>query len=490
MKTGIFIFRRDFRLVDNLALIDLSRVCDQILPIFIFDPFQVDESALNKNYISHPAIQFMIESLDDLNAQLKKSKSKLLLYYGNPETVINDIITTSNATINAVGFNADFSPYSRERDAKIKIVCQKHNIECIVNEEDLLLHSVHDVLSKDETPVKVFGFYRKRAMQIKVKEIQILRNNIFVGGNAVSQFKGSKYLKRKADSFIKKKRKQQLGGRNIALEILRWIGKKQFREYNNRRDLLHYETTHLSPHLKFGTVSIREAYFAFKKSGNNATELVRQLYWRTWFFINAYFRKTIKNGSKGYGHLQGESRFKSLEWIGGKELQRRGKALWDDASTGFPVIDAAIRQLNQTGWMHNRARLLVANFAVKVLKINPFGEYWSGQESFSRQLLDCCYANNYGNWMWILGPYDTSGYRYGKKDTFGGRTFKTIAEFKKFDPELKYVRKWIPELSSVPDKDVWKWNKTFSEYRDVNYPKPIVDFNKEVDKWYRLTLKK
>jgi deoxyribodipyrimidine photo-lyase len=490
MTKGIFIFRRDFRLDDNLALLDLTKKCEQIIPIFIFDPYQIDETKDNAHYISHPAIQFMIESLRDLDQELKaKHGSQLLLYHGKPSSVIEELLQ-ADKNIKCVALNADFSPYSRTRDQAIQQVCRRYNVECTMNELDLLLHPINAVLS-DDGPVKVFGFYRKRAMALGVDEPQKFTKRPFLPEAALRQYETKSILQNKVDKFIKKPRKQQPGGRRKALEILANVRDKDFNQYNSKRDLLHYDTTHL---LKFGTISIREAHAAFKNAGSQGSDLVKQLYWRTWFFVRSYYRETLSPDSDGgYGHI--EERFRDLPWVSGKEYERRGSLLWEKAQTGFPVIDAAIRQLNQTGWMHNRARLLVANFAVKILKLNPFAATsgkdgkWSCQESFSRKLLDCCHANNYGNWMWILGPYDTSGYRYGQKNTFGGRTFKTIVEFKKFDPELKYVRKWIPELAKVSDKDIWNWDTSHTRHKNIKYPKPIVDFASELEEWYDMTTK-
>lgn len=497
MKTGLFIFRRDLRLEDNNALNALADLVDVIIPIFIFDPFQIEKNNTNSNYISYKAIEFMIESLTDLEMELRENyRSKLQYYLGNPSQVLKTILNKYK-NIKYVAFNGDFSAYSFVRDGELIDVCKHSHVECIVNNTDLTLHKVDAVLANDGKPVKVFGFYHKRAVGIAVEQPFTDESSLkFVdsGKNYSTQhsFTG------KLNKFVVGKEQiddaQQEGGRSNALEILDTISgsNSKFNQYNSKRDILSYLTTQLSPHLKFGTVSIREVYYSFKQLKSGGSDLQKQLYWRTWFFVLSYYRNKDTTGlntvPKKYQHL--EQRFANVSWISGAELEKRGKLLWQDAKTGFPVIDASIRQLNTLGWMHNRGRLLVANFSVKILHINPFGGKWSGQESFSRQLMDGCHANNYGNWMWIVGVYDSSGYRYGRKNTFGGRIFKNIIDFKKFDPKLEFVRKWLPELRDVPDNDIYNWNTAHKKYNGrVNYPSPIVDFDKQVDKWYIMTSK-
>lgn len=498
MSKGIFIFRRDFRLDDNYALASLAKECDEIVPIFIFDPYQIDVKSHNRDYFSNKSVKFMIESLDELDKELRSHKSKLNYYYGKPSDVIEDLIK-KNSSIKCVAFNIDFSPYSKKRDAAIVEVCKHLDVKCLIDEEDLLLHPIEKVLSGSGKPLTVFGSYYKRAIKLDVESVKSFTSSMSKKLTR-SKLRSSKNNKKDiydyfdlsktrfdlSKSSSKVEEEIQIGGREAGLKILKSL--KNFDEYSEDRDLLNYQTTRLSTHLKFGNVSLREAYHAIKdKLGKSESgkALIRQLYWRNFYFVLANYRETI--GGSGYGHI--EKRFKSLKWTSGKELQRFGKALWQDGATGFPMIDACIRQLNTIGWMHNRGRLMVASFAVNILHIDPFENgKWSCQEAFSRELIDCCYANNFGNWMWILGPYDPGGYRYGRKGTFGGRVFKDIVKFKKYDPDLKYIRKWIPELDGVPDKDIFNWHTTgHKKHPNIKYPKPIVDFEKQLDDWYKMT---
>ena len=488
-KKGVFIFRRDFRINDNYALIALAKECDEIVPIFIFDPYQIEKAKHNVNYFSDKSVKFMIESLDDLNEELKTKKSQLNYFYGNPAEVIEDLIK-KNSSITHVAFNLDFSPYSKIRDAAIMHVCEKSNIICIVDNQDLLLHPIDKVVhvaNNLKKPFTVFGHYFKNAMKYNVEKPRLFSLSM-IKKLSRNELLSSKYNTKKIETLHNSDEVQK-GGRKEAIKILKSL--KDFRDYSTDRDLLNYQTTRLSAHLKFGTISIREVYDAIKNAlglSDSGKSLIRQLYWRNFYFVLANYRTTM--GGDGYGHI--EKRFKKLKWTTGQKLQQYGRALWQDGSTGFPMIDACIRQLNTIGWMHNRGRLMVASFAVKILHIDPFaGGKWSCQEAFSRKLVDCCYANNFGNWMWILGPYDPGGYRYGRKGTFSGRVFKDVVNFKVYDPKLEFIRKWIPELKDVPDKDVLEWHLTgHKKYPTNKYSKPIVDFEKQLEKWYNMTLVK
>jgi len=462
---GVFIFRRDFRIKDNVALIETLNKCDKVYLIFIFDPYQIDETNNNKNYRSINSIQFMIESLEDLNRELSNG---LHCFYGDPLKILIKI--KKQVDFKVVGFNEDYSPYSIERDNKIKKWCNNKNIELVTFEHDNVLIPYNKVMTNDGNPYTVFSSYYKKAKKFKVEKLKNTTKKNYIKKNIGGEVK----LSAMKNKLIKKKENKELikGGREEALKIMNNI--KDFKAYNLKRDELNYDTTKLSSYLKFGCISIREVYFRFKKDLQLSSDLIKQLYWRSHYFV----LKKYHSNDVGYDHLQ--ERFKKLKWE-----NKYGKQMWE-GTTGFPAIDAGVRELNKTGFMHNRARLLVANFSVKILHLDPLGNKWSGQEYFSRTLIDCCYANNYGNWMWILGPYDPSGYRYGKKNTFSGRVFKDIIKFSKWDKELAYIRKWIPELKNVPDKDVKNWNTAYKKYPKIKY-NPIVDFDDRIKKWYKLT---
>ena len=468
VKIGIHIFRRDLRLQDNVALHLLSKEVDKILPIFIFDPFQIDQTTENSSYRSDPAVKLMIESLDDLNDELHKSKSKLFYFYGEPSSVLDKLIKSVKPEV--VSYNADFSKYSIKRDKDMDAVCKHHKIELIKFMDDLTLSKMEDFLNKDK-PYKVFGAYLKHAVKVKVRN-EVNKPNNFIGSTTsiAGQYHSdiSKFYDKDTSIIIK-------GGRKEGLKILNHI--KDFKSYSKDRDDLVYQTTHLSGYLKFGAVSIVECYNAIKESKN--PDLLKQLYWRQFFFILARFNYNQ------YGHV--DEFFSHVKW---RNDIKEARALWEDAATGYPVVDAAVRQLQDEGYMHNRGRLIVSSFAVKVLHQDPHEwKNYGGQHVFSRLLYDNCYANNYGNWNFTIGPYDLGGYRFGKAGTKGGRMINPT-DYKKWDPKLEYVRKYIPELKDVPDKDVFKWYTNYKKYPDVKYPGPIVDYKERKEEWYKLTKKR
>ena len=466
-RIGIHIFRRDLRLHDNVALYLLSKEVDKILPIFIFDPFQIDNTNENESYRSDPAVKLMIESLEDLDDELKKNNSKLFYFNGNPSDIIEKLIKQLKPSL--ISYNADFSKYALKRDKSMDEVIKKHKVELIKFMDDLTINKMEEFLNKDKV-YKVFGAYLKHAQKVNVRN-EVKKPNNFIGANIsiTGQFSGSinKFYNNDINNLI-------IGGRKEALKILKKI--KEFKDYDKNRDDLKYNTTHLSGYMKFGCVSIVECFNAIKEAKN--PDLLKQMYWRMFFFILARFHYNQ------YSHV--DDFYNNIKW---KNDIKEARLLWDDAKTGFPVIDAAVRQLQQEGYMHNRGRLIVSSFAVKILHQDPFNwKSYGGQHVFSRLLYDNCYANNYGNWNFTVGPYDLGGYRFGKAGTKGGRMIDPT-DFKKWDPELYYVRKYIPELKDVPDKDVYKWYTNYKKYPNIKYPGPMVNFKERKEEWYHLTKK-
>ena len=458
---GIHIFRRDLRLDDNVALHLLSKQVAHIVPIFIFDPFQINVTPENKNYRSDPAVKIMIESLEDIDSELKKSNSKLHYFYGTPYEILEKLIKLLKPS--HVSYNADFSKYSLKRDKLMDNVCKKHDIELIKYMDDNCLNKMELYLNKDAI-YKVFGAFYKHGIKVIVRDI------VHKPTNFTKKTIDFTYKKNIHDFYDKSLNNLVKGGRTNAEKILHSLEK--FKDYEVHRDLLTYNTTFLSAFMKFGCVSIVEVHNHMKK--HKLTPLIRQLYWRQFHFILTRFNYNDYDFSDDF--------FPNIKW---KDNTKEAHALWS-GNTGFPIIDSGIRQLIQTGYMHNRLRLYVSNFAIKVLHQNPFHKIWGGQVQFSKMLIDCCYANNYGNWNNTLGPYDIPGYRYGKANTKSGRIYDPT-NFKRWDPKLEFIRKYIPELKDIPDRDVFNWHKTHTKY-DTKYT-PIVDFKERKEEWYILTKK-
>jgi len=467
MSKGIHIFRRDLRISDNMALHLLSKEVSSIIPIFIFDPFQIDKTSENEHYRSNPAIQIMIESLEDLNSELNLINSKLFYFYGQPSKIIKKLIKLIKPSY--ISYNADFSKYSLIRDDLIDKECNTNDVKLIKYMDDNCLNKMELFLNKKEI-YKIFGAFYKHGIQIKVRD-EVAKPKNFV--NKTLTIEGT--YKKNIHNFYTSRDLLVKGGRTNALKILHNLSK--FKDYEHERDTLQYNTTFLSTYLKFGCVSIVETHNSMKKF--KLTPLIRQLYWRQFFFILSRFNYNKYSFSDDF--------FGNVNW---KNNISDAKALWS-GNSGFPLIDCGVRQLLLTGYMHNRLRLYVSNFAIKILHHNPFEKQWGGQSQFSKLLIDCCYANNYGNWNNTLGPYDVPGYRYGKKDTKSGRLYDPTSskKIKEYDIHLEFIRKYIPELKDIPDKDVFNWNTSYKKYPDTKYNSPIVNYEERKEEWYKLTKK-
>lgn len=452
---SIFIFRRDFRLEDNIGLIKALKNSETVIPIFIF----TNEQIIRNKYKSNNAIQFMFESLTDLDCQLQEYGSKLLYCFGSQEVVIQDLVVNNN--IDAVYINSDYTPYSKDRDEKIKKVCAKNNAYFESN-QDTLLHDIGGVLTSTGKPYLKYTPFFNKAVKIKVDAPKINKNKNYIQKNtkiisefilpiaSIEQVKQESLQNFLIKDFVKNNNIALKGGRQEALKILNNI--KNFKDYDKNRNFLYYETTKLSAYIKFGCISIREVFAVFIQTGSK--DLIRQLYWRDFYYqlLNAY--------PKLLGHAMKE-KYDKIIWPENKLLFQK----WQDGQTGFPAIDACMRELNQTGFMHNRGRLIVSNFLVKILLI----DWRFGEKYFANKLVDYDVAVNNGNWQWSAGTGADSQPYF--------RIFNTWTQSKKFDANCEYIKKWLPELKNVKPADIHKWDKKHKEYANIEYPAPIIDYS-------------
>lgn len=441
VNTALFVFRRDLRLHDNTGLNYALQNSLHVIPIFIFDPQQVSKE---NNYRSANALQFMTESLQNLNDQFQKQNAQLYLFYGKPEAIIKKLI--KECAIEMVVVNADYTPFSLKRDKEIELLCEKLNVK-FVSIQDLLLVEPSSIKSKNGTPYSVFtAFYKAAVRQFPIASPVPIKNHHFFTKTITNAKPASIYKK------ISPKQNKSIavhGGRDKALAIIKDL--PEFKEYAATRDIPALPTTHLSAHLKFGTISIREAYHAIKEKLGAQHPLLRQLYWRDFFTHVAYHSPFV------FGQPYHE-KYKNLWWSKSKKDFER----WCTGTTGFPIVDAGMRELNATGFMHNRVRMIVASFLTKDLHID-----WRwGERYFAQQLVDYDPAVNNGNWQWCASTgCDAQPYF---------RIFNPWLQQKKFDPECTYIKKWIPELKQVKAKDLHAWYKATSPI-NTNYPRPMVD---------------
>jgi len=441
---SLFIFRRDLRLADNRGLLRALKESKEVIPCFIFDPRQVGQ----KNpYRSMNCIQFMIQSLKEVDEQLHKKDSKLYFFYGTSEEIIKKLIEQEK--INAVYCNRDYTPFSIKRDDEIKKICIHHGAE-FIQTSDLLLHEPEDVLTGNNTPYSIFTAFYKKALTLPVAQPEFKMPDNFYH-KPIKNSLGKEIFKKvlpKTNKNIWAK-----GGQTEAFTILKSI--KNLAKYQKTRDFPELPTSNLSAHLKFGTISIRQAYWHIAQTLGKNHPLLRQLYWRDFFTHVAFHSPFV------FGHAFHE-KYDKLPWNNNK----KDFQAWCDGKTGFPIVDAGMRQLNTTGWMHNRVRMIVASFLVKDLHID-----WRwGEQYFAQQLVDYDPAVNNGNWQWNASTgCDAQPYF---------RIFNPWLQQKKFDPKCDYIKKWVPELKDVPIRAIHAWNNP-KDHVLKNYPKPIVDHSKE-----------
>lgn len=440
---GLFIFRRDLRLQDNTGLIYALKNANEVICAFIFTPEQIDHNSYRSDF----CLQFMLESLADLEEELEKKGGKLFYFFDKPEKIVE--ICIKQLGIDLVVVNRDYTPYSIHRDELIEKVCKDKNA-AFKSFDDLLLHAPEDLLKNNGEPYSIFTPFYRNALKLPVPQpVQNRYNNY--SKNPINFAEGSSLF----NKILPDRHNAQRGGRKEALKILAKLS--HFSQYDIERDYPSKDaTTHLSPHLKFTTVSAREVYSEIEKALGSFNALARSLYWRDFFSsIALYFPHVFKSAF--------HRKFDMLTWENNPTYFRN----WCEGSTGFPIVDAGMRELNQTGYMHNRVRMIVASFLVKDLHIN----WQKGEKYFAQHLIDYDPAVNNGNWQWAASTgCDAQPYF---------RIFNPWAQQIKFDPECKYIKKWILELAHLDPKVIHNW---FKQDKGSEYPLPIVDHAVEAKK--------
>lgn len=419
MRKSIFIFRRDLRLDDNHGLIAALAESDKVLPIFIFDPNLVQPGA--QSYCAK-RMHFLCESLHELHSELSERGSKLFVYSGEHTNVLNTLLATGEYT--AVYVNRDYTPYARTRDTRLKEVCDTHNVSFEVHATHLLTEP-EDVLKDDGEPYRVYTPFMKKARSLSdiPEPIRNTYNNYLTTSPVedLGVIGIDSYRPDNPGSIA------QNPGRAAGLAILSDFA--DFTNYADTRDIpSEHGTTQLSAHFKFGTVSIREAYHAAEqKMGRSAHKYTNELYWRDFYAHIAYHFPHVLQGRNFNDDFDRVTWENNIKWFDA----------WCTGTTGFPIVDAGMRELNATGWMHNRVRMIVASFLTKDLHID-----WRwGEQYFRQQLVDYDAPNNNGGWQWVAGTgADAAPYF---------RIFNPWLQQKKFDPECHYIKKWIPELKDI-----------------------------------------
>ena len=437
-ETALFIFRRDLRLIDNTALNEALRTSRRVIVCFIFDPRQIEAHA----YQSQVALHFLIQSLDDLATQCAALGANLAFFAGLPVDVIETL--HREHSLDAVFFNRDYTPFSRERDSDIAQLCHALHIDLMVT-ADALLNEPEHAMKSDGRPYKVFTAFYNHARQRNVALPRPLDKGAWLAVASTVNLDTVAKTALAPKPII-------TGGRTHALVQLAKVS--ACADYAQTRDFPALQrTSYLSAHLKFGTLSVREIFYHIANTLGIEHPLLRQLYWRDFLTHIAYHFPHV------FGHAFID-KFDQLPWENKSDYFQ----VWTQGKTGFPIVDAGMRELNATGFMHNRVRMIVASFLTKDLRIS-----WRwGERYFAQHLVDYDPCLNNGNWQWAASTgCDAQPYF---------RIFNPWLQQQKFDANGEYIYRWLPELRGVPIKTIHQWDK---KHTGTQYPAPLVDHAKE-----------
>lgn len=402
---NIFWFRRDLRLEDNRALFEaLSNAAT--LPVFIFD-----KNILSELPKDDARVTFISALLDNIQAILKQNHKSLAVFHDDPIHVFKKLVA-ENAEINAVYTNHDYEPYAQKRDAEVGAFLKSKNI-AFHTFKDQVIFEKEEVIKEDGKPYVVFTPYSKKWKENFNEKL-------------TESFPSEKKLAEIAQHSYPYLSLKDIGFEASGIKVVDYnISSALIENYAETRNFPGIEgTSHLSPHLRFGAVSIRKIVKTALK--HRKETFLNELIWREFFMqILWHFPNTVTESFRPkYDHIQ---------WRNNKsEFQS-----WCEGTTGYPIVDAGMRQLNTTGTMHNRVRMIVASFLCKHLLID-----WRwGEAYFAEKLLDYEQSSNIGNWQWAAGSgVDAAPYF---------RIFNPSEQVRKFDKDLKYIRKWVPEFEQL-----------------------------------------
>jgi deoxyribodipyrimidine photo-lyase len=403
MCKTIFWFRRDLRFDDNTGLLKALTNNKDVLPVFIFDT-----NILKELPVDDARVYFIYQRLKFLNDELLLHGSSLLVLKGDPVKVWEKLVQQFDLV--KVYANKDYEPYARERDLRVKEILEDKNI-AFLQSKDQVIFEENDIVKDDGFPYHVFTPY-KRKWLAKYK-----------GASEAGPIQFGSFCK-KISPFPSLK---EVGFKTPLQKVLDF-DLSRIDHYEEERNFPGKNgSTHLGPHLRFGTVSVRQIIRQLKPA-NQA--FLNELIWREFFMQILYHYPRVV-------HQNFKSKYDGIQWLNKSEDFEK----WCSGNTGYPMVDAGMRELNTTGYMHNRVRMVTAGFLCKHLLID-----WRwGEAYFALKLLDFELSSNNGNWQWAAGTgCDAAPYF---------RIFNPMEQLKKFDNDQGYVKKWIPELgmASYPD---------------------------------------
>ena len=402
-KTSIFWFRRDLRLDDNKGLSEALKSDEKVIPIFIFDRDILDH--LEDKYDRR--VDYIHQALEKINQELKEFGSSLLTFHGKPLDVFKQL--EKDFEIKSVFCNRDYEPAAIKRDDKVKDFLDSKKI-AFFDFKDQVIFEKHEVAKDNGEPYTVYTPFSKKW---KKQLTELDYASVKIDKNQFQKLPSKKILSLK-----------EIGFEETDLEFEEpKVESKIINVYDENRDFPALDaTTHLGIALRFGTISIRKCVkFALSHNETWLNELI----WREFFMqILFHFPKVVKHCFK--------EKYEDIQWRNNESEFEK----WCKGETGYPIVDAGMRQLNQTGRMHNRIRMVVASFLTKHLLID-----WRwGEAYFAKKLLDYDLSANNGNWQWAAGcGCDAAPYF---------RVFNPDEQTKKFDKDLKYIKKWNPDFEN------------------------------------------
>lgn len=461
MKNNLCWIRRDLRLTDHHALSESLKADGQTYILFIFDKSIIDILPKDDRRIT-----FIFQSLKEIETKLNEKGSSLIIRYGNPIEVLKEVVKEFN--INSLFFNRDYEPSAKKRDEEVIKYFSKQGVN-VTHFKDHVFFEKHEVTTDKREIYKVFTPYKNKWLAtFRAQEEYI--PNYKVDLNKLAPFKNNHSLmnfnwmmaigKDPTDNVL-------IGGESIALKKLKDF-KQYIDEYNIARDFPSLEkTSNLAPYIRMGNISVREIMReTLKHSSDGANIFLSEIIWREFYqVILDVFPKVEKNCFK--------SEYDLLKYENDKNLFEA----WKQGMTGYPIVDAAMRCLNQTGMMHNRLRMIVASFLTKTLLVD-----WRwGEKYFALKLLDFDLAANNGGWQWSASTgVDAQPYF---------RIFNPYNQSEKFDEEGNFIRVWCPELRDFSNKQIhYPHEADMLEQARANcrigidYPEPIVSYKVQKEK--------
>ncbi len=449
MKTAIWWIRRDLRLGDNQALTEALRQAEVIVPVFILDP-----KLLSSDYTGPVRLAFLFEGLRELDTNLKQLGSQLILRRGDPLEVLTNLLRETGAE--GMFAEEDYSPYARQRDGKVAASLPLKLVP------GLTVFHPDMPLKADGTPYTVFTPFSRTWRSLPANGSPHSAPKRLSAIPALASLEIPENPTHPAESLFK-------AGEQEAQRRLFAFTDSAIFDYSDMRNRMNLEgTSQLSPYLRLGMLSARQAVWAAQESfqaaetpadKKGAETWLNELIWREFYAAILYHFPYVRQQAF-------RAELRNIPW----QNDPSGLSAWKAGLTGYPVVDAAMRQLNATGWMHNRARMISASFLTKDLLIN----WQEGERYFMQQLLDGDPASNNGGWQWTAGTGTDAAPYF--------RVFNPILQGLKFDPQGDYVRRWVPELTLVPDKYIhtpWEMPAELQKQTkcqiDSDYPGPIVD---------------